>query len=64
MFIVQKQSGVNILKMCLLGSGKTKAEALADAYGPKPWSPYTAKSAKTAIVREVTDEEFENMREY
>lgn len=60
MFIVEKPSGVNIWKMCLLGSGKTKAEAMTDAYGPKPWP----KSAKTAIVREVTEEEFEKMSEY
>ena len=63
MFIVTKPSGINILKTCLLGSGPTKAAAMVDAYGPKPWSPYTAKAAKSADVREVSDEEFERISE-
>jgi hypothetical protein len=34
---------------------------LVDAYGPKPWSPYAKKSMRDACVREVTEEEFEEI---
>jgi hypothetical protein len=61
-FIVTKPSGANILKTCLLGSGATKASAFEDAYGPKPWSPQQAKSAKSADFREVTEDELNELR--
>lgn len=63
MFIVFKYSGINPNKECLLGSGETRAKAMADAYGPKPWSPGTVQSARKAFIREVSDEEFERIRE-
>ncbi len=44
---------------CLLGSGPTKADAMADAYGPKPWP----KSARLADCYEVTEDELQAMRE-
>ena len=46
---------------CILGTGDTKEQALVDAYGPKPWSPYAKKSMRDACVREVTEEEFEQL---
>jgi hypothetical protein len=59
-YIVSKPSGVHA-GSCILGTGDSKAEALADAYGPKPWSPYTKRSAASACVREVSLEEFEEL---
>ncbi len=60
-FIVTKPSGVNRLKTCLLGHGETKDEAFEDAYGPKPWSPQQAKSARSADYREVDQDELEDL---
>lgn len=60
-YIVTKQSGINANRQCLLGHGDTKAEALADAYGPKPWSPGTIKSAKSANIRQVTEDELNEL---
>lgn len=48
---------------CVLGSGPTKDAALTDAYGPKPWSPWTKKSAKSADVIEVTEDELAALHE-
>ena len=59
-FIVSKQSGVHA-GSCILGSGDTKEQALIDAYGPKPWTPYAKKSMRDACVREVSLEEFEEI---
>jgi hypothetical protein len=59
-FVVSKPSGVHA-GSCVLGLGPTKALALEDAYGPKPWSPYTKRSAASACVREVTAEELEEI---
>jgi hypothetical protein len=59
-FIVSKPSGVHA-GSCILGVGNTKAEALTDAYGPKPWTPYVKRSAASACVRAVTLEEFEEL---
>jgi hypothetical protein len=61
-FIVEKQSGVDIWRVCILGSGVSAKAALEDAYGPKPWSPYIKKSAKNAIVREITLDEFDKIQ--
>lgn len=60
-YIVTKQSGVHF-GSCFLGSGDTKEAALVDAFGPKPWTDYQKKSARSAFVGEVTDEEEEEMR--
>jgi hypothetical protein len=57
-FIVVAQSGANQFRECLLGEGDTREEALTDAYGPKPWP----KCAKRAIVREVSEEELEEIK--
>ena len=59
-FIVSKQSGIHA-GSCILGTGDTKQEALVDAYGPTPWSPYAKKSMRDACVREVSLEEFEHV---
>jgi len=59
-FIVSKQSGVHA-GSCILGSGDTKEDALIDAYGPKPWSPYNKKSMRDSCVREVSLEEYERI---
>ena len=59
-YIITKESGVHC-GSCVLGSGDTKAEALEDAFGPKPWSSYQKKSARDACVREVTDEEADEL---
>ena len=59
-FIVSKQSGVHA-GSCIIGSGDTKEDALIDAYGPKPWTPYAKKSMKDACVREVSLEEYEEI---
>ena len=56
-YIITKTSGVNANRQCLLGHGETREEAFKDAYGPKPWSPQQAKSARAANVREVTEDE-------
>jgi hypothetical protein len=42
---------------CVIGEGDTPAEAWANAYGPKPWAPSTKRFAKNAWVRQVTDDE-------
>jgi hypothetical protein len=60
MFIISKQSGVHA-GSCILGGGKTKEEALIDAYGPKPWTEYNKKSMRSACVREVSYEEYEKL---
>lgn len=46
---------------CLLGEGDSPALAWVDAYGPKPWSPYTRKCARNAWVREVTLDELHDL---
>jgi hypothetical protein len=56
-YIVSKMSGVHA-GSCLLGNGDTKAEALFDAFGPKPWSEWQKRQARESCVREVTIEEF------
>jgi hypothetical protein len=57
MFVVSKPSGVHA-GSCVLGAAKTEESALIDAFGPKPWTAYQKKSARTACVREVTMEEY------
>lgn len=49
---------------CILGDGSTKALAWQDAYGAKPWSDYTKKSAKKAWVREITLDELHDLRSH
>tara|TARA_E500000081_G_C6030146_1_gene304312 strand:- start:197 stop:493 length:297 start_codon:yes stop_codon:yes gene_type:complete len=40
----------------IIGDGPTKKAAWEDAYGPKPWPPYTKKTARNAWVEETTEE--------
>ena len=59
-YIVSKPSAIHA-GSCILGSGDSKPAALVDAFGPKPWSPYTKRSAADCCVREVSDEEWEKL---
>jgi hypothetical protein len=43
---------------CLLGEGQTKAEAMDEAFGPKPWP----KSSRNADCHQVTREELEEIK--
>ncbi len=43
--------------LCILGQGQTQADAMADAYGPKPWP----KSARNADCSEMTSDELEQL---
>jgi hypothetical protein len=56
-FVVTAPSAVSY-RQCLLGQGATKAEALTDAFGPKPWP----KSAKNADCYSVTLDELDALR--
>jgi hypothetical protein len=56
-FVVLSPSAIS-LRTCLLGHGATKEEAMTDAFGPKPWP----RSAKAAICKEVTEDEFFDLR--
>lgn len=60
-FIIETPSAISH-RNCLIGEGDTPALAWADAYGPKPWSPYSKKCARNAWVREVTLDELEELR--
>jgi hypothetical protein len=60
-FVITKPSGIS--GVCVLGTGPTKAAALTDAYGPKPWSDYTKKSAKSADIVELTEDEITALHE-
>ena len=62
MFIVTKPSGIYPERQCVLGEGPTKAQALENAYGPKPWTPYLRRSASLADVREVTEDELDALK--
>lgn len=46
-------------RMCLLGEGASKAEAMADAFGPKPWP----RSAKNADCYPMSEGELLNLKE-
>lgn len=60
-FAITKPSAIS--GTCILGTGSTKAAAWEDAYGPKPWSSFAKKSARTADCIEVTEDELADMRE-
>ena len=60
-YIIEAPSAVSF-RNCVIGDGDTPAQAWADAYGPKPWSPYSKKCAKNAWVREVTEDELNEIR--
>lgn len=63
MFIIEAPSAsTTTFRNCLIGDGLTEAEAWANAYGPKPWTPYVKKCACNAWAREVTADEFEEIR--
>lgn len=44
---------------CFIGQGGTKADAMADAYGPKPWP----KTARLAKCYQVTKDEAQALRD-
>jgi hypothetical protein len=52
---VIKATGAGLLAR-IIGEGPTKKAAWEDAYGPKPWPPYTKKSARNAWVEETTED--------
>ena len=56
-FVVLSPSSIS-LRLCFLGYGSTKEEAMADAFGPKPWP----RSAKSAICKEVSEDEFFDLK--
>lgn len=58
-WIVTTPSAYRDGHQCLLGEGATKAEAMADAYGPKPWP----KSAKHADCSQVTAAALQEMKD-
>ena len=60
-FVIETPSSYRHLHNCLIGEGDTPALAWADAYGPKPWTPYTRKSARSAWVREVSLDELHEL---
>ena len=59
-FAITKPSAIS--GTCILGEGTTQAAAWEDAYGPKPWSPFAKKSARTADCVEVTEDELADMK--
>jgi hypothetical protein len=59
-FVIEAPSAISP-RACLLGVGDSPALAWADAYGPKPWSPYTRKCARNAWVREVDLDELREL---
>jgi hypothetical protein len=61
-FVVTRPSAIS--GTCLLGEGATRNAAIADAYGPKPWSPYVAKQIKSADIYPVNEVELEALREH
>lgn len=62
-FAVTTPSAYRLGHQCFLGSGKTKTEALEDAFGPKDsWSNATRKAVKRADVREVTEDELHDLQ--
>lgn len=58
--IIESESG--IAGTCLLGIGNSESEAWEDAFGPKPWTPSTKRAACKAWVREVNDDEAEELQ--
>ena len=56
-YVIESSSGARVGGTCVLGEGATKAQAWLDAFGPKPWSPYTKKCAKQAWVRQLENGE-------
>tara|TARA_R110002126_G_scaffold5288_2_gene28073 strand:- start:1284 stop:1493 length:210 start_codon:yes stop_codon:yes gene_type:complete len=56
-FIVTLPSAISY-RQCVLGEGETKEQAMADAFGPKPWP----KIARKADCYEVTRDELQAMR--
>ena len=50
-YIITKESAISGTRN--IGDGPTPAAAWVDAFGPKPWSEFTKRSAKNAWVREV-----------
>ena len=61
-FVILKESGIS--GNCILGEGATEKAAWEDAYGPKPWTPYTKKSAKSAWVVQMTEEGLAQAKDY
>lgn len=49
-------------RMCLLGSGSSKAAALEDSFGPKDsWGNSTRRAIKNADIVEVTEDELRDL---
>ena len=46
---------------CFLGEGATESAAWADAYGPKPWTPYAKRCAKRAWCEAVDEAELADL---
>ena len=61
-FVLTRPSAIS--GTCLLGEGQTKAEAIMDAYGPKPYHPSVSKLIKSSDIYEVDEEELESLREH
>jgi hypothetical protein len=56
MWVIEATSGAHS-GACVLGEGATEASAWADAFGPKPWTPYQKRAAKAAWARQLEDGE-------
>lgn len=54
-YIIKTVSGIQ--GTCNLGDGPTEKAAWLDAFGPKPWSDYTKKTAKKCWVEKVESDE-------
>jgi hypothetical protein len=55
-YIIKTESGVHS-GTCNIGDGATEKEAWEDAYGPKPWSDFSKKSAKKAWCEKTDSDE-------
>jgi hypothetical protein len=53
-FVIKAVSGIS--GNCNLGDGATEKAAWEDAFGPKPWTPYTKRAAKQAWCEETEEE--------
>ena len=59
-FVVTMPSAISA-RDCFLASGPTKAAAMEDAIGPKPWTAYQKRLARKADVREMSAAEADAM---
>lgn len=61
-FVVTRPSGIS--GNSLLGEGATRAAAIADAFGPKPYSPYVAKLIKSSDIFEADEDQLQALRDH